>query len=282
MRPEAPNIAVPPFAPSLRWIGGEPAAVERLTATGPVLVHFFDFAQLNSVRALAYVNGWHERYGDAGLTVLGVHSPRYGFTRDADAVAAGIESLGLDHPVAVDSEFHAWHDYGCKGWPSLFLWGRGGVLVWFHFGEGEYEATEAAIREALAEARPDAELPPAGEPLRATDASGALVVPPTEEIFPGGSPNEAWWPTADRPVLETDYAAGGAYAALDGEGELTVALDGGAPRTIGVAGPGLYELAEHPRHERHHVAIRPSGGLRVWSVAFAPGVPGDSPAGSGG
>jgi hypothetical protein len=273
VRPEAQNIAVPPFMPSLRWVGAEPPPVERLTAVGPVLVHFFDLAQLNSVRALPYVRAWHERYRDAGLNVIGVHSPRYGFTRDAEAVAAGIARLGVSHPVAVDSEFHAWHDYGCEGWPSLFLWGRGGVLTWFHFGEGDYDATESAIREALAGARPDAELPPPGEPLRATDAPGVLVVPPSDEVFPGGSPNDPWRAGPERPALELDYAAGGAHAALDGDGELVVALDGGEPQRIGVDSPGLYELAEHPHHEKHRLELRPSDGLRVWSVSFAPGVP---------
>jgi hypothetical protein len=273
VRPEVQNIAVPPFAPSLQWVGGEPPAVERLTAAGPVLVHFFDLAQLNSVRALPYVIDWHERYSDAGLKVIGVHSPRYGFTREAEAVAFGVARLGVSHPVAVDSDFGVWHDYGCEGWPSLFLWARGGVLTWFHFGEGEYEATEDAIREALAGARPDAELPAAGEPLRATDAPGALVIPPSDEIFPGGSPSEPWRASPQRRALELEYAAGGAHAALNGEGELAVVLDGGEPRLIGVGAPGLYALAEHPQHEAHRLELRPSDGLSVWSLSFAPGVP---------
>ena len=273
MRPEARNIAVPPFVPSLEWIGGEPPAVERLTAVAPVLVHFFDLAQLNSVRALPYMRAWNERYAGAGLKVFGVHAPRYGFTRDAATVAAGVDRLGIAHPVAVDSEYRVWHDYGCRGWPSLFLWGRGGVLTWFHFGEGEYEGTEGAIREALVEARPEVELPPPGEAIRASDLPGAVVVPPTEEKFPGGSPSDPWRASADRPAVEMDYSAGGAHAAVDGNGELVVSLDGGEPRRIVVEGPGLYELAEHPRHESHRLQLRPSEDVRVWSLSFSPGVP---------
>ena len=41
--------------PRLRWLNVERTPVlAELTAAGPVLVHFFDFAQLNSVRALPY------------------------------------------------------------------------------------------------------------------------------------------------------------------------------------------------------------------------------------
>ena len=76
MRPTTQDIAVRPFPPATVWVGEEPAAVERLCARGPLLVHFLDFAQLNSVRALPYLQAWHERYTGLGLTVLGVNSPR--------------------------------------------------------------------------------------------------------------------------------------------------------------------------------------------------------------
>ena len=37
--------------------------------------------------------------------------------------------------------------------------------------------------------------------------------------------------------------------------------------------PGLLTLAEHPSHEAHDLLIRPSPGMRVWSLSFAAGVP---------
>ena len=109
-----------------------------LTAAGPVLVQFFDFAQLNSVSALPYVIEWERRYAGAGLSVLGVQAPRFPFGFEPETVGAGLGRLGVGFPVAIDSERRLWLDYGCKGWPSLFLWGQGGALRWVHFGEGEY------------------------------------------------------------------------------------------------------------------------------------------------
>ncbi len=156
-------------APSRGWSGWSPS--------GPLLVHFFDLAQLNSARALPYVEAWSERYREHGLGTLGVHSPRFPFTRSPEVVAAALPRLGIEWPVAVDSEHAIWRAYGCRGWPSLFLWSRGGALRWYQLGEGEYEATELAIREALEEAGdPGTRL--AGrrcEPLRAGDAPGARV-----------------------------------------------------------------------------------------------------------
>ena len=89
MLPNRADIAAPPFPPRTTWVGAEPPAMERLTARGPVLVHFIEFAQLNSVRALPYTIALDDRYRDAGLTVLGVHSPRFPFTAEAAALAHG-------------------------------------------------------------------------------------------------------------------------------------------------------------------------------------------------
>jgi hypothetical protein len=245
----------------------------ELTAAGPVLVHFFDFAQLNSVRALPYAIAWDGRYRDAGLTTLGIHSPRFPFTAKREEVAAALGRLDVRHPVADDSRYAVWHDYGCKGWPSLFLWGQGGALRWFHFGEGEYAATEEAIQDELRELDAHAKLPDPLEPLRASDAPGALVAPPSQEIFPGGSPSEPWRPSAGERALRVTYEAGGAHASVAGEGELEIELDGGARHALEVAAPGLCDLAEHPRHQRHELSLGASTGVEVYSVSFSAGLP---------
>lgn len=256
----------------MTWVGDDPGPMERLTARGPVLVHFIDFAQLNSVRALPYAVALHDRYEAAGLTVLGVHSPRSAPTADAAALGRALERLGVANPVAADLDHSIWHDYGCRGWPSLFLWGRGGVLRWFHFGEGAYEETERAVQEELRSTNGATELPEPLPPLRPSDVAGATVIAPTDELLPGGSLERPWSPSAGDPGLELAYAAGGAYASADGSGAISVRVDG-EPRSVAVDGAGLYVLAEHPVHEEHRLRIEPPAGVGVWSVSFAPGVP---------
>ncbi len=200
-----------------------------------------------------------------------MHSPRHPFTAAPGSIAPALARLGITHPVADDSSYAIWHDYGCEGWPSLFLWGRGGVLRWFHFGEGEYEATELAIQDEL-RGEPDApELPAPMAPLRPTDAPGALVAAPTPEVFPGGSASEPW--TGGTEELVLDYAAGGAYAVADGEGAIFARVDGAPPQRLAVNAGGLIALAEHERHETHELAIRADPGVRIWALSFAAGVP---------
>jgi hypothetical protein len=269
MRPERDNIAAPDLPEGLVWIGEEPRSMPVLTAAGPALVHFFDYAQLNSVRTLPYLIEWDRRYREAGLRTIGVQSPRFPFGADPVNVAAGLRDLGVEFPVAIDTKRDLWHAYGCEGWPSLFLWTRGGALTWFHFGEGEYRGTEEAIQTELRELDALQPLPEPMDPLRASDGPGAKVMPPTPELFPGGSWEQPW----TGGMLETNYEAGGAYATVEGQGTLGVTLNDNAPHQLPMDGARLYKLASHERHERHHLTLDPSPGLRIWSVSFAAGIP---------
>ena len=86
-------------------------------------------------------------------------------------------------------------------------------------------------------------------PLRPTDAPGARVIAPTPELFPGGSWERPWIAGEDGEELEVPYEAGGAYVTAEGEGEIAIELDGAPLGSVAVAGAGLYDLTEHPRHE---------------------------------
>ena len=242
-----------------------------LTAAGPVLVHFFDPTQLNSARAFPYISEWNRRYAQLGLTTLGILSPRFAFTRNAATATELTEGLGVEHPVALDLDYAIWHDYGCKGWPSLFLWGGGGALLWAHNGEGEYRATEEEIQAELRSADATIDLPSPMKPLRSADAPGALVPVPTNEILPGGSPAEPWEPSADGSPLAFDYEAGEAWVVADGSGEIGVTIDGEDGVAIQMPPAGLTKVAGSGHHEAHRVELRATADVRVWAISFAPG-----------
>jgi hypothetical protein len=165
--------------------------------------------------------------------------------------------------------FAVWRMYEPHGWPALFLWGRGGALRWYHLGEGDYAGTEEAIREALEEAGARRDWPPTVEPLRPSDAPGTEVIAPTPEHFPGGSTEEPWVASTATPSIELSYEAGGAYAAVDGVGEIAVTLDDAEREPVRVSDAGLVELAVHQRTQRHLLELSPSPELRIYSIQFA-------------
>lgn len=257
----------------LDWIGRPVQSIEKLLAARPALVHFFDFAQLNSVRTIPYLRSWSERYAADGLAMIGVHSPRFPFTQETGEVRRATEELGIDWSVVVDRYFAIWRLYEPHGWPALFIWGRGGALRWYHLGEGDYDGTEGAIREALEESGAGREWPSALEPVRASDVPGAKVIAPTPELFPGGSTEEPWTRAEGEAPLEVPYHAGGAYAAVDGEGEISIALDGDRRDSIEVTAGGLVELTTHERTESHLIGLTPTPGVRIYSLQFAAAPP---------
>jgi hypothetical protein len=277
MRPERDNIGAPDLPADAVWVGQAPQSMPALTAAGPVLVHFFDYSQLNSVRTLPYLTEWHRRYRDAGLRIIGVQSPRFPFGADPVNVAAGLRDLGVEFPVVIDAGRDLWHAYGCEGWPSLFLWTTGGALSWFHFGEGEYLGTELAIHDELRQLDALQSLPDPMEPLRLSDSPGALVMPPTPELIPTGSLEEPFVVEREDQGMDIPYAAAGVFVTAEGEGEIRLEYDNVEVDPVEVTNPGLYALAEHPRHEPHRVGVRPKPGMRLWSVSFAPGVKREKP-----
>ena len=64
---------------------------------GPaVLVEFWDFCRVNSLRTLPYLKAWHERYADAGLRVIGVHTGGFPPVARRGETCAAVERLGIE------------------------------------------------------------------------------------------------------------------------------------------------------------------------------------------
>src|SRR5215210_5850190 len=113
MRPPAEaEIHAPEFPPRMDWLNVAFLRMDRLVERHAVLVEFWDFARVNSLRTLPYLKAWDERYRGAGLRIIGVHAPGYSFGRDRDTVAAATERLEIDHPVLLDPHFEVWRLYG--------------------------------------------------------------------------------------------------------------------------------------------------------------------------
>ena len=224
-------------------------------------MEFWDHARINSLRTLPYLLEWHRRYSDAGLRVIGVHTPGYSFGRDRDVVARAVERLEIPYAVALDPDYEVWRLYGNKGWPGRYLFDRTGRLRLVHYGEGEYEDTERAIGELL-----EIDVEPMA-PLRPEDAPGVLLAPQTADIaLPADrdrlelvrdwTDGEDWIEASDAGAAASfGFRAGGAYAVLS-EG--------------GLGGPGLYEVDGTVEAE--------SPGLRLHGVQFTPLPP--APSGS--
>ena len=250
----------PEFPPKLEWLNVALLRMDRQLGRHAVLVEFWDFARVNSLRTLPYLKAWHERYAELGLRVIGVHAPAYSFGRDSAAVAAAVERLEIPYAIALDPHFEVWRLYGNRGWPGRYIFDSRGMLRDIHYGEGDYEGAELAIQELLREIEPDAELPPLLEPLRPEDAPGALLEPQTADV---SLPRER-----DRVELVRDWSEGEDYieAADAGAGAKVEFRGGGAFAVLsGGVTPGVYETDGTVEAE--------SAGLRLHGFQFTPAPP---------
>jgi thiol-disulfide isomerase/thioredoxin len=247
------TIAAPLFPTKLSWVNTPSGApVSIIQRDRPLLVEFWDFCRPNSIRTLPYLKAWHERYGEDGLRIVGVHSPGFDVSREEDAVREAVARLGVEYPVLIDPELELWREYENEGWPARYLFDGGARLFEYHFGEGGYEETERAIQELLGVEREPL------RPVRPEDAPGATLMMPTPQQ-PG--------------AYSGPYEAGGVWAVLSGHGKASV--NGG--RTQGgselqVERPGAYALIEHERHATGAIELELDAGVECHATCFTPGL----------
>jgi thiol-disulfide isomerase/thioredoxin len=155
------------------WLNSTPLSFRQLRGRA-VLVDFWDYTCVNCIRTLPYVQAWHERYRDKGLTVIGVHTPEFTFAQYESNVERGIREFGLTYPIVIDSDREIWKAFANRYWPTRYLLDQGGYLRYGHFGEGGYGECEQVIQELLREIDPDLNLPAFMEPVREADQAGAI------------------------------------------------------------------------------------------------------------
>ena len=139
------------FDRATSWLASEPLTPEGLRGR-VVLVDFWTYTCVNWLRTLPYLRAWAEKYEDAGLTIVGVHTPEFGFERDLRNVVAQSSNLGVHYPIAVDSDYGVWNEFANHYWPAVYLADADGKLRYHHFGEGEYARTEMVIQQLLVDA----------------------------------------------------------------------------------------------------------------------------------
>jgi cytochrome c biogenesis protein CcdA/thiol-disulfide isomerase/thioredoxin len=281
----------PDFTGTQRWFNTKPLSLAALRGR-VVLVDFWTYTCINCIRTLPYLKAWDARYRHAGLTIVGVHSPEFSFEKNASNVQHAIRSFGIRYPVVQDNNLATWSAWGNQYWPAEYLIDAHGKVRHVHFGEGEYGASERAIRSLLAER--DGRLGDMAKPRDPFTISAQA----TPETYIGSARAERWVPgkptdgthsyTTPSSLPQSHFALGGTwrvtpedatavraatltanvrarhvYLVLGGRGDVGVAVDGKRTRTVHVTKQQLYTLADFPRAGEH-----------VLRLTFAPGISG--------
>lgn len=299
---------MPDFTGITRWwnTADGQALTPALLKGKVVLIDFWTYSCINCIRTYPFIKSMHAKYADKGLVVIGVHTPEFAFEADPENVEREIAKNELKHPIALDPNYATWNAYDNRYWPAGYFFDRQGRLRRTHFGEGEYDESEEAIRDLLSEA-PDISLEPMGDAITEQDFS--LIRTP--ETYFGLARGEAFVGTEgtenfDVPLKATTLVPANRWTAegtwkfrqeyvqansknaffrfnvqanklhlvlesADGKDKaIDIYVDGVKVQSITVNASTLYNIAEFPDAGRHTVEIRlPDPGVRFYAATFS-------------
>jgi thiol-disulfide isomerase/thioredoxin len=141
---------LPDLGGAIGWLNSAPLSSKSLRGK-VVLVDFWTYTCINSLRPLPYVKSWAAKYKDAGLVVIGVHTPEFSFEHEPVNVENAVHDLKVTYPVAIDSNYRIWQAFNNQYWPAQYIVDAKGRIRYHHFGEGEYGEIERVIQELLEE-----------------------------------------------------------------------------------------------------------------------------------
>ena len=229
----------PDFTGNDRWFNSRPLTLAGLRGR-VVLVDFWTYTCINCIRTFPYLRAWDAAYRERGLTIVGVHTPEFTFERDAGNVRDAIAQSRLRYPVAQDNGYQTWNAWGNRYWPAKYLIDAKGRVRYVHFGEGDDDETEAAIRSLLEEA--GAERLGGDAKVGATETVGRHATP---ETYLGSARADGWQPklrdgartyTAPPSLRPSRFALDGTWK-IDSESAEAVR---GASLEANVVGKGVY------------------------------------------
>lgn len=180
------------FADARPWINDNPFTSKTLS-NKVVLVDFWTYSCVNCIRTFPYLEKWHTKYKDKGLSIIGVHSPEFEFEKVPENVSNAVKEFGIEYPVVLDNDLKIWKSFSNRYWPAKYIIDGEGVTRYTHFGEGQYQETESAIRMLLTETGVDLSELPADSIIASSTES--YEIPRTEqtmELYLGTDRNYAF------------------------------------------------------------------------------------------
>jgi hypothetical protein len=198
---EPPELPVeghlPGFEGATGWLNSEPLTPEGLRGR-IVAVQFLTYTCVNWLRTLPYARAWAAKYAEHGLTLVGVHTPEFGFERNVDNIVTALRDLDVPYPIAIDSDYGVWRAFANHYWPALYVADEQGRIRYHHYGEGEYEMSEMIIQQLL------------------TGAGASGFDPAFVTVQPRGTEVAANWSELGSPETYLGALQASGYASPDG------------------------------------------------------------------
>jgi thiol-disulfide isomerase/thioredoxin len=169
----------PDFGGAAAWLNSAPITDQSLRGK-VVLVDIWTYSCINSLRELPYIQSWAAKYKDAGLVVIGVHTPEFSFEKEQPNVERAVHDYQVVYPVPMDNDYKIWNSFNNEYWPADYIMDGKGKIRYHHFGEGSYDKTERTIQDLLKE---NGATLPSG-PLISAPGTGIKLAPSNDVFSP--------------------------------------------------------------------------------------------------
>ncbi len=161
MPPPAKASAYPPFPAQSPWFNvSQPLTAAELKGR-VVLLDFFTPGCINCIHMIPVLQKLKAKFGD-DLLVVGVTSPKFAASKQADNMTPFLRRFHIDEPVFIDANMTWWQHYGVFAWPTILLLNPQGKVI--HSFVGERSTAQMAT--------------PIGEVIAAAQKAGSLSRPP--------------------------------------------------------------------------------------------------------
>ena len=116
-----------------------------------VLLDFWTYCCINCMHVLPDLAYLEEKYADAPLVVIGVHSNKFTNEGVRRNVRSAVLRYDIAHPVVVDEDMAIWRSFGVNSWPTRVLVDPEGYVVGGAPGEGMRREFDERIGKLLAD-----------------------------------------------------------------------------------------------------------------------------------
>lgn len=142
-------LLAPELNENLSWLNAEPQSLagQRGRVLALVFWNSSSVYSLNLVNELARINAKHP----LGLSVLGIHVPKFDAERDDHTVLKAINRQKINFPVANDRGWVVWQHFGITRWPSVALIDGKGLIREIIAGDDQIEVLEKVINDLVQE-----------------------------------------------------------------------------------------------------------------------------------
>jgi hypothetical protein len=140
----------PELSGKLEWINAPAISLPALRGR-VVLLAFWHAGSAYSLNLLDDLRALQGKHAD-GVSVLGIHTPKFDAERDVRVVQKAINRGFVRFPVANDPAFEAWQHFGVRAWPSVVVLDTAGHLVEVASGDMNREALDGLVTQLLDDA----------------------------------------------------------------------------------------------------------------------------------